>query len=136
MLKPRAGGSTIPPDRFYSTPAKPPPTRSHTPPSAPLRPQTTPIAARSARIRAFSSNAIERDHGFRELAYETKGRFLGPMPLSLFLASYLPPKTTDHMNPMPPVAKNLFAPVAEAIKESGMYQPIVSISHLFKIRPL
>jgi hypothetical protein len=122
--------STIPPDRFYSTLGQPIPSRSHTPSSALLRPQSTSIAAGSAGIR---TNGAEHDHGFRELAHETNGLFLGPMPLDLFLASYLSPKKTDP--PMPPVAKDLFIPVTKAITESGMYQPIVSASQPFATRP-
>ena len=60
---------------------------------------------------------------FEELAHETIGRFIGPMPLHLFMDYYLPP-TSDEA-PMPQVQGNLFAGLMKAT-EFQSYSIVVS----------
>jgi hypothetical protein len=71
----------------------------------------------------FSSQTIPREQDFLQLASETDGRFLGPMPLDCFMDAYL---SLDALEGMPSVAPDLFHRVERATAESEMYGPIVS----------
>jgi hypothetical protein len=57
--------------------------------------QSTPISKKSSGSKPFSSEEITRERRFLELATETKGMYMGPIPpeefLDNFLSVHLPP---------------------------------------------
>jgi hypothetical protein len=104
---------------YQSTPYSPPRFKT-----LPLRHSValdTPIKAKSSGSRPHSSSPVDRDAVYQELARETMGRFVGPIPLREFVNYYL--RSGSEEAPMPPVPSDLFASLKTA-KEPQSY-PIV-----------
>ncbi|KAL4065668.1 hypothetical protein V8B97DRAFT_2010329 [Scleroderma yunnanense] len=97
-------------------------TRSGTPPPSQLHPSSTPLSHRTSGSRPCISlphpNAEkERDY----FVLGTRDRFVGPMPVDLFIDRFLPTEgTTD----IPPVA-GLFDNVTST-KKAIMYMPLIT----------
>jgi hypothetical protein len=88
----------------------------------------TPIVPKTTGSLPHSSSPVERDEFYQQLAHETRGRFVGPMPLQDFMNHYLPPRLGDA--PMPSVGDNLFAGLRNAA-ERDTYPIVVSLDERF-----
>ncbi|KAF9235367.1 hypothetical protein BU15DRAFT_78034 [Melanogaster broomeanus] len=64
----------------------------------------------------------QMDANFK-LAVEMKGRFVGPMPVELFLEKYL--TSTVKVEDYPAVPRDAFSKVATAVDEKQMYNPFI-----------
>jgi hypothetical protein len=99
--------------------------RAKTPPAATVQlPQRTPVAPKSSATIPYNSSNYKREHHKRRLESEMKGRFVGPMPPSLFLEKFLP--VTD-LESRPTMNGESFHDVAEIGSEAPMYGPLVCV---------
>src|SRR4051812_45137840 len=54
------------------------------------RPNSTPVTYKTSGSQPYVSSLFKREQANMDLAYETAGLFLGPMPCKLFLHEFLP----------------------------------------------
>ena len=95
-------------------------------PNMMLRPISTPLSNKISGNLPYSSVAPDQDDEFRlQLATETAGLFLGPMPCNTFLNRYLPltPSTGGLSD-----AQGKFNRMSLRMLEAQMYKPFISIS--------
>jgi len=89
---------------------------------------STPISHKMSGSQPFSSVVPKYDQTYHSnLARETRGLFIGPMPYDLFLQTFLPPPP-EGMEDQP--ADDIFAQVVtNKKKESEMYDAFVCIGN-------
>src|SRR6188768_1828822 len=120
---------TISTTEFYKTlpkkDASPDAPVPSTPPSTTLSlPSSTPVVHKQSGTHTFISKGHLRSSLNVQLANETIGHFLGPMPPTKFLNKFLPAAAGC------PSADNAFSELHKAQSEIQMYTPFVS----FQIR--
>ena len=111
----------IPPSVFYSHSTR---NRPVTPPATASIPTSTPISNKTSGNYSYTSETHDRESTNYRLAQETSGYFLGAIPPTKFLDTFLPiPQDTQQY----PEVMGDFGNVLEASKEVNMYTPFVSM---------
>ncbi|KAH7923493.1 hypothetical protein BV22DRAFT_581095, partial [Leucogyrophana mollusca] len=84
--------------------------------------EATPISYRMSGVAAFSSTSPSPHETFeRELASETTGRYVGPMPVDKFLATFLP--SDEPFLTLSTAQNRLFRNIMSGSSERAMYEP-------------
>ena len=122
-----AGDGGIPPGRFYASQGPLPERSPRTPPPQPMPqggiPTSTPISKKISGSQPYSSSVPTQDQENRfRLAQETKGSFLGPMPVITFLDKFLPLASGTRACPE---SSHAFDDMPRQTSETAMYTPFV-----------
>ena len=90
----------------------------------------TPIHLRNTTTNRFDPKFEDRENAFLWLANEMSPYFLGPVPITTFLDSFLPLLNDKHNCACTTSGKIMFSPLKNVAKETDMYKPFV---HLYII---